>query len=70
MILFRVEYWENVSAIVMGRNLSGHQMSIPQRLNRRWEKATTIAARFPVTRAARMAVTVVPIFEPRVYGKI
>jgi hypothetical protein len=57
---------ENFSASEMGTNLNGHQTTIPEILNNRWEKATIMAARFPVIRAARIAVTVVPILEPRV----
>jgi hypothetical protein len=66
MIFLLMAIAENFSAMEMGRNLNGHQKTIPDTLNNRWEKATMMAAKFPVTRAARIAVTVVPILEPRV----
>ena len=43
---------------------------VPDILNNRWTKAVAIAAGFCVTRDAIIAVTVVPMFEPTVYGKI
>ena len=60
----------NFFAREIGTILNGYKMMIPDMLNRRCEKATIIAARLPVTRAARIAVTVVPMLAPRVYGKI
>jgi hypothetical protein len=56
----------NFSAMVIGTILKGHQTTIPDKLNNRCEKATMTAAKFPVTRAARIAVTVVPMLAPRV----
>ena len=41
-------------------------MRIPQMLNSRWEKAMVTAAIWLVTNEARMAVTVVPTFVPKV----
>jgi len=56
----------NFSAMVIGTTLNGHQRTIPDTLNNRCEKATVTAARFPVTKAARIAVTVVPTLAPKV----
>jgi hypothetical protein len=70
MTFFLMAIPENFSASAIGTNLNGHQTTIPDTLNNRWEKATITAARFPVTRAARIAVTVVPMLAPIVYGKI
>lgn len=36
----------------------------------KWENATVTATTFWVARAARIAVTVVPILAPKVYGNI
>ncbi len=66
MILFFVENAANFCAKKIGTALNGHQMMIPDMLNRRWEKATIIADRLPVTKAAKMAVIVVPMFAPSV----
>lgn len=41
-------------------------MRIPHMLNNRWEKAIVTAATWLVTNEAKMAVTVVPTFVPRV----
>ena len=51
IIFFLMAIAENFPAREMGTNLNGHQTTIPDTLNSRWEKATIIAARFPVTRA-------------------
>ena len=45
-------------------------MRIPKILKHKCENATVIATEFCVANAARIVVTVVPIFAPRVYGKI
>ena len=66
MSLFFVENAANFCAKKMGKAFNGHQTMIPDMLKSRWEKATIIADKFPVTKAARIAVMVVPRFEPSV----
>jgi hypothetical protein len=51
-----------------GTNLIGHMIRIPTALKQRWANATVMASGEPVAREARIAVTVVPTFAPRVYG--
>ncbi len=43
-------------------------MAMPMMLKVRWASATVTAAALPVPRDARIAVMVVPIFAPSVYG--
>jgi len=66
IVLFRMEKLATLCAKNMGTYLSGHQIIIPDILNNRCEKATTIAARLPVRSAASIAVTVVPRLAPKV----
>merc|ERR550514_608889 len=48
----------------------GYQIRIPKMLKKRWQRAIWIAFFFSVTREARNAVQVVPMFAPRVKGSI
>ena len=64
--LLLTEYSPNFLAIVIGTFFRGYQIIIPQMLNNVWENATVTAAKFPVTKEARIAVIVVPIFAPNV----
>jgi hypothetical protein len=68
--LFLIEYSAKALARNIGTREKGHQMIIPEILNIKCENATTTALIFPVARDARIAVIVVPIFAPKVYGKI
>ena len=43
-------------------------MRMPKKLNMEWEKAIVTASTWLVTKEARIAVTVVPIFVPNVKG--
>ena len=54
----------------MGTRDKGHQIRIPEILKIKCAKATTTAFILPVAREASMAVMVVPIFAPIVYGNI
>ena len=68
--LFLIEKSARVFARNIGNFEKGHQIIIPDILNNKWAKATTTAFTLPVAIEARMAVIVVPIFAPRVYGNI
>ena len=61
---------ENLDASQIGIFLNAVNIVMPKILNKRWEKAICTATIFPVENDARRAVTVVPVFAPRVYGYI
>ena len=70
IILLLIEYSANFSAKVIGTFFKGRNIIVPEILNIKCENATMTAASLPVTNAAIIAVIVVPIFAPKVYGKI
>lgn len=65
--LFSEQILENFSAKVTGKVLKIAVIkTIPKILNIKWLKATDMATASDVTRAASIAVMVVPIFVPKV----
>ena len=68
--LLLVEYSANFCAKNIGTFFKGHQKTMPEILKRRCVNATVTAAILPVINAASIAVTVVPMLAPSVYGKI
>ena len=68
--LFLIENSARVFARNIGNFEKGDQITIPEILNNKCAKATTTAFILPVAIEASMAVIVVPIFAPKVYGNI